>query len=39
MLGRHLMRMNKLLPDDYNFFPTTYMIPHDYKDFIEEIRN
>jgi len=37
MLGRHLMRMQKRLPKEYNFFPTSYMLPHDYKDFIEEI--
>jgi len=36
MLGRHLMKMKKLLPQDYNFFPQTYMLPHDYKDFREE---
>jgi tubulin polyglutamylase TTLL6/13 len=36
MLGRHLMRMQKLLPHEYNFFPTSYMLPHDYKDFFED---
>ena len=30
------MRMQKILPDDYNFFPTSYMLPHDYKDFWNE---
>ena len=39
MLGRHLMRMQRLLPNDYEFFPTTYCLPHDYKDFVEETRN
>jgi hypothetical protein len=39
MLGRHLMRMQKLLPNEYNFFPTSYMLPHDYKDFFEETQN
>ena len=38
MLGRHLMRMQKYLPKDYNFFPRTYCCPHDYKDFFEEIQ-
>jgi hypothetical protein len=33
MLGRHLMKMKKLLPNDYNFFPLTYMLPHDYREF------
>jgi tubulin polyglutamylase TTLL6/13 len=36
MLGRHLMKMKKLLSNDYNFFPQTYMLPHDYKDFRED---
>ena len=39
MLGRHLMKMNKLLPQEYNFFPKTYMLPHDYKDFREDSNN
>ena len=39
MLGRHLMRMNNYLPFDYNFFPTTYCLPHDYKDLEEELKN
>ena len=37
MLGRHLMRMQKILPKEYDFFPTSYMLPHDYKDFYEEV--
>jgi len=36
MLGRHLMKIKKLLPDDYNFFPQTYMLPHDYREFYED---
>jgi len=36
MLGRHLMRMAKIMPDEYDFFPYTYMMPHDYKDFIQD---
>ena len=28
--------MNKLLPNEFNFFPKTYMLPHDYKDFKED---
>lgn len=39
MLGRHLMKMKKLIPADYNFFPTTYMLPHDYNDFREDSKN
>ena len=37
MLGRHLMRMQRYLPNDFNFFPTSYCLPHDYKDFSEEV--
>ncbi len=33
MLGNHLMKMAKQYPDEYNFFPLTFMLPHDYKDF------
>ena len=39
MLGRHLMKMQQLLPDEYNFFPTTYMLPHDYNHLIEDQRD
>ena len=38
MLGRHLMRMQRYLPQDFNFFPTSYCLPHDYKDFYEEVQ-
>ena len=34
MLGRHLMKMQKFLPEDYDFFPATYMLPHDMKEFL-----
>ena len=37
MLGRHLMRMQKEFPEDYDFFPQTFMLPHDYKDFMQVI--
>ena len=37
-LGRHLMKMNKLLADEYDFFPKTYMLPHDYKSFVEDVK-
>lgn len=36
-LGRHLMRMRKWFPDDYDFFPLTFMIPTDYKEFKQQI--
>ena len=28
------MRMGKEFPEDYDFFPLTFMLPHDYKEFI-----
>ena len=37
MLGRHLMKMQKFLPEDYDFFPATYMLPHDMKEFLGQI--
>ena len=33
------MKMRKILPNDFNFFPTTFMLPHDYKDFVEVAKN
>lgn len=27
------MRMNKWFPEDYNFFPQTFMLPTDYNEF------
>lgn len=37
MLGRHLMRMLRVLPNLYNFFPYSYMLPHDYKDLLADM--
>lgn len=34
MLGRHLMRMQKEFPEEYDFFPATFVLPHDFKDFM-----
>lgn len=31
------MRMSKLFPDQYDFFPKTYMLPHDIKEFVEDV--
>jgi len=33
MLGRHLMRMQKEFPSEYDFFPETFELPHDFKEF------
>jgi tubulin polyglutamylase TTLL6/13 len=32
-LGKNLIKMRKLFPNDYNFFPPTWMLPTDLKDF------
>ena len=32
-LGRHLMRMKKSFPDEYKFFPSTWLLPAEYNDF------
>ena len=30
-LGRHLTKMGRMLPGEYDFFPRTYLLPHDHK--------
>lgn len=30
-LGRHLIKMQRLLPQEYDFFPRTYLLPYDHK--------
>lgn len=30
LLGLSFMDMNKKFPKQYNFFPKTWMLPHDY---------
>lgn len=32
-LGRNLMRMKRAFPDDYKFFPQTFLLPSEYNDF------
>ena len=32
-LGRNLMRMRKVFPDNYSFFPPTWLLPAEYGDF------
>ena len=37
MLGRHLMRLQSIFPEDYNFFPPTYNLPADFKEFLTQV--
>lgn len=32
-LGRNLMRMRKHFPEEYKFFPPTWILPAEYCDF------
>jgi tubulin polyglutamylase TTLL6/13 len=32
-LGRNLMKMRKQFPEDYKFFPQTWLLPSEYADF------
>lgn len=33
LLGKGLMRMRKQFPNDYKFFPLTWMLPSEYSEF------
>lgn len=33
LMGFHLNKMQKLFPDDYNFFPKTFLLPQDWLEF------
>jgi tubulin polyglutamylase TTLL6/13 len=33
MLGKHLTKMQKDFPSEYNFFPRTWILPQDIKEF------
>ena len=37
MLGRHLMRMASVFPEDFAFFPHTYVLPADFKEFLNTV--
>lgn len=39
MLGRHLMKLQSVFPDEYNFFPPTFILPQDFKEFLNQIGN
>ncbi|CAI2360093.1 unnamed protein product [Moneuplotes crassus] len=34
-LGRNLMKMNKMHPEEYNFFPKTWVLPNDFSEFLK----
>ena len=36
-LGRHLMRMRRAFPDNYKFFPETWLLPSEYHEFKAQI--
>lgn len=37
-LGINLKRMSKLFPEEYNFFPKTWLLPSEYPDFKEQFK-
>ena len=37
-LGKNLMLMQREYPDDYNFFPKTFMLPYELADFRNEFQ-
>lgn len=34
-LGRNLMKMHKLHPKEYSFFPKTWVLPNDFSEFVK----
>jgi tubulin polyglutamylase TTLL6/13 len=34
LLGRNLMKMKKIFPNDYHYFPSTWSLPSEYGDFM-----
>ena len=39
LLAKNLISMQKYFPQDYNFFPKTWLIPQDIKSFKEQFNN
>lgn len=37
-LGRNLMKMCKLHPEEYGFFPKTWILPNDYNEFLKHYK-
>jgi tubulin polyglutamylase TTLL6/13 len=38
-LARNLMRMYKYYPDEYNFFPKTWVLPNEFTDLRNHVTN
>lgn len=39
LLAKNLINMQKALPDHYDFFPPTWILPADAKNFREQFNN
>ena len=39
LFARNMLRMQKKFPDDYNFFPQTWLLPSEYPDFRKQFEN
>lgn len=39
LFARNLGRMHKKFPDDYNFFPKTWVLPSEFGEFRKEFDN
>lgn len=38
-LAKNLAKMQKAFPDDYKFFPKTWLLPTEYPDFRNQFQN
>jgi len=38
-LARNLTRMMRQFPDDYKFFPQTFLLPSEYSDFRSQFKD
>ena len=39
LLAKNLISMQKYFPQEFNFFPKTWLIPQDIKSFMEQFNN
>jgi tubulin polyglutamylase TTLL6/13 len=37
-LGRNLNKMRKAMPKDFNFYPKTWLLPLDHRNFLNEFK-